>query len=85
LAGVLERRSRRRGSGPFRPETAETGIPFEENETMTSTSEVAVTLTPELFAHLKAEADLLGLPMEWLVASIVADTFDETAVEPALA
>jgi hypothetical protein len=51
---------------------------------MTSTSEVAVTLTPELFAHLQAEADLLGLPMEWLVASIVADTFDEPADEPAL-
>ncbi len=72
-------------SGPFRPEMAKTGIAIQGEPTMTSKSEVAVTLTPELFAHLKAEAALLGLPMEWLVASIVADTLDETAAEPALA
>ncbi len=43
---------------------------------MTSTSELAVTLSAELLEQLKAEAELLGLPLEWLVASLVADTID---------
>ena len=45
---------------------------------MIDTSEVAVTLTPELFKHLKAEAKLLGVPLAWLVASLVADTFSDS-------
>jgi hypothetical protein len=51
---------------------------------MATKREVAVTLAPELFAQLKAEAELLGLPMEWLVASLVADTLEMPSLEPAL-
>ena len=43
---------------------------------MNSTSELAVTLSAELLEQLKAEAEILGLPVEWLVASLVADTID---------
>ncbi len=50
---------------------------------MTSTSELAVTLSADLLEQLKAEAELLGLPVEWLVASLVADTIDEEEWEPA--
>ncbi len=50
---------------------------------MTSTSELAVTLSAELLEQLKAEAELLGLPVEWLVASLVADTIDAEEWEPA--
>lgn len=51
---------------------------------MTSASEVAVTLSAELFKHLRAEAERLGIPLEWLVASIVVDTVDSPGREPAL-
>ena len=37
---------------------------------------LAVTLSAELFARLKSEARRLGLPLEWLVASLVVDTVD---------
>ena len=51
---------------------------------MDSTSELAVTLSDELLEQLKAEAETLGLPLEWLVASLVADTIDaEEEWEPA--
>ncbi len=40
-------------------------------------SEVAVTLAPELFARLRAEAESLKVPLEWLVASLVVDTLDK--------
>jgi hypothetical protein len=43
---------------------------------MNSEKELAVTLSSELFNSLKAEAAELGLPLEWLVASLVFDTFD---------
>ncbi len=39
--------------------------------------EVAVTLAPELFERLHAEAKLLGVSLEWLVASLVVDTLDK--------
>ncbi|WP_422926898.1 hypothetical protein [Singulisphaera sp. PoT] len=44
---------------------------------MNRLSEVAVTLAPELFERLRAEADLLGVSLEWLVASLVVDTIEE--------
>jgi hypothetical protein len=51
---------------------------------MDSTSELAVTLSDELLEQLQAEAETLGLPLEWLVASLVADTIDaEEEWEPA--
>jgi hypothetical protein len=46
---------------------------------------LAVTLSAELFELLTVEARKLGLPLEWLVASLVVDTVDETRVKPALA
>jgi hypothetical protein len=41
---------------------------------MTDATEVAVTLTPALFAHLSREAARLDVPIEWLVAALIADT-----------
>ena len=52
---------------------------------MNSASEVAVTLTPELFKHLTAESKLLGVPLEWLVASLVVDTLEAKPLQPILA
>ncbi len=46
---------------------------------------LAVTLSAELYAILTAEARKLGLPLEWLVASLVVDTVDETSLKPARA
>jgi hypothetical protein len=43
---------------------------------MNPASEVSVTLEPELFERLKAEAKQLGVPLEWVVAALVADTFE---------
>ena len=43
---------------------------------MNDATEYSVTLTPELFRRLKAESSTLGIAMEWLVASLVLDTFD---------
>jgi hypothetical protein len=48
---------------------------------MSATAEVDVTLSPDLFDHLRAEAERLGLPLAWLVASLIVDTFE---AEPAL-
>ena len=44
---------------------------------MTAGREVAVTLSGPLLARLHAEADRLGLPLQYLVAALVADTLDE--------
>ena len=44
---------------------------------MNATSELAVTLSDELFSHLSDEATRLGIPLEWLVASMVVDTMDD--------
>ena len=43
---------------------------------MSTKSEVAVTLSPELFDRLRTEARELGLSLEWLVAALVADTME---------
>jgi hypothetical protein len=48
---------------------------------MNPTPEIAVTLAPELFARLKAEAGALGIPLEWVVASLVVDTMERTAAD----
>ena len=45
---------------------------------MNPMSEVAVTLAPELFERLKAEARRLEVSLEWLVASLVVDTIEES-------
>jgi hypothetical protein len=41
-----------------------------------SLGELAVTLSSDLYAHLRLEARRLGVPMRWLVASMVLDTFE---------
>jgi len=46
---------------------------------------LAVTLSVELFELLTAESRKLGLPLEWLVASLVVDTVDDNSPKPALA
>ena len=43
---------------------------------MANAREVAVTLSDALLDRLRAEANRLGLPLQWLVASLVADTLD---------
>lgn len=50
---------------------------------MNSKSEVAVTLSSELLEILKTESRRLRVPLEWIVASMVADTFNPLALEPA--
>lgn len=50
---------------------------------MSATAEVEVTLEPDLYDHLRAEAERLGIPLAWLVVSLVVDTFDGD--EPAAA
>ncbi|WP_199756916.1 hypothetical protein [Tautonia sociabilis] len=42
-----------------------------------SASELAVTLSPELYEVLRREAERLGLAIEWLIASLVVDTVDD--------
>jgi len=51
---------------------------------MKTKSEVSVTLSPALFERLRLEASELDVPLEWLVAALVADTIDVDALEPAL-
>ena len=43
---------------------------------MRQATEVAVTLTPQLYDRMIDEARLTGIPLEWLVASLVVDTMD---------
>lgn len=47
---------------------------------MNHNREVAVTLTPELFDRLRIEAELLGVSITWLVASLVAETVDKVQI-----
>lgn len=51
---------------------------------MATASEVSVTLSPDLYERLSFEASELDVPLEWLVAALVADTIDTDALEPAL-
>ena len=46
---------------------------------MDRTAEVAVTLPPTLYRRLEAEARAAGLPLEWLVAALVAELADADA------
>jgi hypothetical protein len=48
---------------------------------MNSPSEIAVTLAPDLFERLKAEARRLEVSLEWLVASLVVDTMEEASLD----
>lgn len=43
---------------------------------MTTTPDVDVTLSPDLLLRLRAEARDLGVPLQWLVASLIVDTVD---------
>ncbi len=45
--------------------------------TLLDPSEVAVTLSADLYDHLATESRRLSVPLEWLVASIVADTMED--------
>jgi hypothetical protein len=49
---------------------------------MEANAELAITLAPDLYKHLRIEAKLLDVPLEWLVASLVLDTFSDSD-EPA--
>lgn len=51
---------------------------------MIATPELSVTLSSDLFRAMTAEARRLGVSLEWLVASLVADTMDQAgcAAEP---
>jgi hypothetical protein len=46
---------------------------------MKPSSLIAVTLAPDLFARMRDEAARLCVPLEWLVASLVVDTMEETS------
>jgi len=48
---------------------------------MSDISEIAVTLTPSLFKRLKAEAGRLEVSLEWIVASLVVDSMEETPLD----
>jgi hypothetical protein len=43
---------------------------------MTPRSEIVVTLSDDLFGHLRSLATVLEVPFEWLVAGIVCDTIE---------
>ena len=43
---------------------------------MNDAVEVSVTLNPDLFQQLHDEAHRLGVPLEWVVASLVVDTIE---------
>jgi hypothetical protein len=51
---------------------------------MSSVPEVAVTLAPELYERLRIEARRLGVSIEWIVASLVADTLEADRPAPVL-
>ena len=57
----------------------------ERSNTMNTEPSLAVTLSAELFDRLSAEARSLGLPLEWLVASLVVDTVDDAHLNSSLA
>ncbi len=43
---------------------------------MTIAPEVDVTLSSDLLRRLRDEARTLGVPIEWLIASLIVDTVD---------
>jgi len=59
---------------------------------MKTSPELEVTLSADLYRRLRLEARRLGVPMTYLVASVVVDTIEEAeahaepaCLEPALA
>jgi hypothetical protein len=52
---------------------------------MNSAPEISVTLDAGLFAHFCAESKRLGVPIEWILASLVVDTIEADWPEPAVA
>jgi hypothetical protein len=50
-----------------------------ETTTVPVPQQVAVTLTPALLARVRSEAESLGVPVEYIVASLVLDTLDAAA------
>jgi hypothetical protein len=48
---------------------------------MPANSVFSVTLSDELFDRLRAEARKLHVPVKWLVASLVCDTFDSSTLQ----
>jgi hypothetical protein len=42
--------------------------------------EIAVTLSDELLDVLQAQARLLRVPLRWVIASLVCDTIETTAL-----
>jgi len=49
---------------------------------MTTRPGVEVTLSGELLRHLRTEARKLGVPLRWLVASLVVDTVETAEQDP---
>ncbi len=51
---------------------------------MKTHSEIVVTLSDELLASLRAQSQELKIPLKWLVAGLVCDTFEpaEQPLEP---
>jgi hypothetical protein len=47
----------------------------------TTMTDVDVTLSAELLRHLRQEARQLGVPLSWLVASLVVDTVETAKVQ----
>lgn len=50
---------------------------------MEANPEIAVTLSAKLLAELRDESVRLGVPIEYLVAGLVLDTFEEAHVPAA--
>lgn len=46
---------------------------------MTTMPEVDVTLSADLLRRLRDEALALGVPIEWLIASLIVDTIEPQA------
>lgn len=64
---------------PVRPSPWVQGI-----EPMHTATELSVTLSADLLQHLRSESQRLDVPLEWLVASIVADTLEVSEAEAAV-
>ncbi len=52
---------------------------------MKATPEIPVTLSRELFHHLRGLAAALDVPLRWLVAGLVCDTVEGLAGESVMA
>jgi hypothetical protein len=50
---------------------------------MTTNPSVDVTLSADLLRHLRAEARELGIPLQWLIASMIVDTVETIEESPA--